>query len=87
MQEFNSIINDKVDVIIVSYNTGSLLFECINNVLLLENLGKIILVNNGNSLVDEVSINKITENNSKIKLISGHGNMGFAKACNTNCNN
>ena len=37
-----------VDVIIVSYYTGDVLFECIKSVGHLKHLNKIIIVNNGN---------------------------------------
>jgi len=87
MQEFTIKTEfSKVDIIIVSYYDGDILFQCINNLLLLKNLGQIILVNNGNSLVDEVRIHQIVESNSKITLLSGHGDVGFAKACNMGSN-
>jgi hypothetical protein len=49
MQEVSLITNNQVDIIIASQNTGSALLKCIDNLMLLENLGEIIVINNGSS--------------------------------------
>ena len=49
MQEVSLITNNQVDIIIVSQHTGSALLKCIDNLMLLENLGEIIVINNGSS--------------------------------------
>ena len=67
-----------VDVVIVSYFTGDILFKCLSNVLLLKNLRKLILVNNGNP----PEVESVLSSREDIQLITGHGNIGFAKACN-----
>jgi hypothetical protein len=76
-----------VDIIMVTYHTGEVLFESVNSILGLELLDRIIIVDNGNS---EDVLNRLTELSKKhprIKLISGHGNIGFSKACNLGAKN
>lgn len=71
-----------VDVVIVSYYTGDVLFECIKSVSDLKHLNKIIIVNNGNPLEVENKLSNLAKDNSKIIYVSGNGNIGFSKGCN-----
>jgi N-acetylglucosaminyl-diphospho-decaprenol L-rhamnosyltransferase len=70
----------KTDVILVNWNTGAYLKECVESLLHEEthNIGKIIIVDNNSS--DE-SIN-ILPKNKLIKVIKKKKNHGFGKACN-----
>ncbi|MBU3951293.1 MAG: glycosyltransferase family 2 protein [Proteobacteria bacterium] len=71
-----------ISIVIVSYHTGPVLFESISSVLAQEETGQLILVNNGNpnSVVD--ALQGKFGSDKRFELISGHGNIGFSKACN-----
>lgn len=71
-----------VDVVIVSYYTGDVLFECIKSVRETRGLNKIIIVNNGNPPEVENKLSSLAKDNSKITYLSGNGNIGFSKGCN-----
>lgn len=70
-----------VDVIIVSYHTGNVLFECIESVRKAHGLNKIIVVNNGNPDDVESKLFALSQTDFNIVYVSGHGNIGFSKAC------
>lgn len=70
-------------VIIVSYYTGSVLFACLKSVLRQEGLHELILVDNGNPPEVLSRLQQMTLTEPRLKIITGHGNVGFAKACNT----
>jgi len=69
----------KTSIIIVSYHTGPALDLCLHSVLRQEGLAEVILVDNGNPVG---VVEKITHHDSRITLITGQGNVGFAKGCN-----
>lgn len=71
-----------VSVIMVSYNTGPVLFRTIEAVLLQENLQELIVVDNGNSREVRARLKEWTEKETRISLITGQGNVGFAMGCN-----
>lgn len=71
-----------VDVIIITYYTGDVLFQCLDSASRLKNLGKIILVDNGNNAGILSRLNILVQDNPNILLVTGHGNIGFAKGCN-----
>ena len=71
-----------VDVIIVSYHTGDVLFDCIKSIKDARNLNKIVIVNNGNPPEIEDRLLALSQTDSNIIYITGHGNVGFAKGCN-----
>jgi len=76
-----------VDIIIVTFYTGQVLFECIDSILSLKELNEIIIVNNGNPGDVNSNIKNKANSNKKIKLLEGHGNIGFSKACNLGAEN
>lgn len=71
-----------ISVVIVSYRTGPILWESLKHALNAEGVGEVILVDNGNP--DDVSqrLQEMVSQNARLTLITGHGNIGFAKACN-----
>ena len=75
-----------ISAIVVTYYTGDELIYCIENLLLSSDINEIILVNNGNpeGFIDGIIQSFSSE---KIKLIDGHGNVGFAKGCNIGATN
>ena len=72
----------QVCVIVVSYQTGEVLFECLRAALREPGVSELIVVDNGNP--DEVvdRLNQIAYDDRRVVILSGHGNVGFAKACN-----
>jgi|TARA_Y100000310_G_scaffold342782_1_gene447409 hypothetical protein len=66
----------------VTYRTGPVLLQAINAVLDQSVKAELILVNNGNPPGVVEMLTRISDSDSRFKLISGHGNIGFAAACN-----
>ena len=66
-----------MDIIIVNWNAGSQLKDCINSLAGTENL-RIIVVDNASTDGSE----KFAVNNPKVNLICSNQNLGFGKACN-----
>lgn len=71
-----------VSVIMVSYNTGPVLFRSIEAALLQDNLKELIIVDNGNSRDVRARLKAWVEKEPRISLITGQGNVGFAMGCN-----
>ncbi len=71
-----------VSVIIVSYYTGPLLWRSLDAALSQEGVRDVILVDNGNWPATLASLVDMAALEPKLKLITGHGNVGFATACN-----
>ncbi|MGD8778209.1 MAG: glycosyltransferase family 2 protein [Ignavibacteria bacterium] len=72
-----------LDIIIVNWNSGSYLYNCINSVFNAKVdgflLGEIMVVDNAS---DDNSIELINNLELPIKVIKNSENLGFAKACN-----
>ncbi len=69
-------------VIMVTYNTGPVLYEAIASVLAQNAPIELILVNNGNPEDDVKKLAAEAQDNSRFKFITGQGNVGFSKGCN-----
>jgi GT2 family glycosyltransferase len=71
-----------ISAVVVTYNSGDILRACLTSLLASPACEGIILVNNGNpdKLLNELSA--WTEAEPRLKLITGHGNIGFGRACN-----
>ncbi len=71
-----------VSVVIVSYKTGPLLLRAIESVIAQPETGEIVLVDNGNppALIEQARL--YSEPDRPVRVLSGHGNIGFAAACN-----
>ena len=74
--------SSSISVIVVSYHTGPALWVCLNALLRQQGVAEIIIVNNGNPAEVEAKLAEAEQTHNKIKLLSQHGNVGFAKACN-----
>ena len=70
----------KIDIIIVNWNTGNYLKECVESLIKYNtnHIGQIIIVDNNSS---DQSVNSLS-NNKLIKIIKEKKNNGFGKACN-----
>ena len=74
--------SDHCSVIIVSYKTGSILIEGLQSVFLQKSIQQVILVDNGNSRTLMQQMNALADEEPRLEIITGNGNIGFAKACN-----
>ena len=81
-QRLSAQAKGKVSVIVVSYHTGPVLWRCIESVLAQHDLHELILINNGNPPSVKKRLTLIASEHPKFRCLSGHGNVGFAKACN-----
>jgi GT2 family glycosyltransferase len=72
----------EVSVIMVVFRTGPALFNAIPHVLAEPLVDEFIVVDNGSSPDDEVTLRQIAEREPRFRLIQGHGNIGFARGCN-----
>lgn len=69
-------------IIMVSYHTGPVLFEAIAGVLAQTAPVELCLVDNGNPPDIVTKLNGLAASDSRIRVITGHGNIGFSRACN-----
>ena len=71
-------------VVMVSYWTGEVLWEAIEAVLSpdQEGMTELILVDNGNSPEVAAELARRAQREPRLVLVTGHGNVGFARACN-----
>jgi len=71
-----------VSVVMVVFMTGPALFESISFVLAEERVGEFVIVDNGSPAEDEARLKQLAGNEPRVKLLTGHGNVGFARGCN-----
>lgn len=72
----------QVSIITVSYNTGPVLWRMIASALASTVPIELIVVDNGNPPDAAKKLADMAGAEPRLKLISGHGNVGFAKGCN-----
>jgi hypothetical protein len=71
-----------ISVIVVSYHTGSVLFDAINRILQQPCKVELILVNNGNSADVTNQLQLMAAATPHMIIINNAHNLGFSKACN-----
>lgn len=71
-----------VSIVVVTYQTGGSLELAIEKALSQKDLKELILVDNGNPEETLGWMRELEKENKKVTLLTGHGNVGFAKACN-----
>jgi GT2 family glycosyltransferase len=71
-----------VSVVMVVFMTGPALFESISFVLSEQRVGEFVIVDNGSPEEDEARLKQLAEAEPRVKLLTGHGNVGFARGCN-----
>ncbi|MEM7171153.1 MAG: glycosyltransferase family 2 protein [Pseudomonadota bacterium] len=71
-----------VSAIVVSYFTGPVLFRALEALLQQSELGEAVLVDNGNPPDVLESLHDRAQTDGRLRVISGHGNVGFAAGCN-----
>ena len=71
-----------LSAVIVSFQTGPALLESVRSVLRDPDIGEIVLVDNGNSPATRARLAELHGRDSRLRLLQGHGNIGFARGCN-----
>lgn len=69
-------------VVIVSYRTGPVLIDSLRAALDQEAVDTVVLVDNGNAAETRRAIDTLAAADGRLKVIRGHGNVGFARGCN-----
>lgn len=75
-------VEARISAVVVTYHSGDVLRGCLTNLLASPDCEEIVLVNNGNPDKVLSDLSAWTEVEPRLKLISGHGNVGFGRACN-----
>jgi len=73
------------DVVVVNYNAGSLLCDCIASVIS-EGAAHIIVVDNASVDGSTDALERANKNNPALTIIRNQRNLGFSKACNVGAN-
>ena len=71
-----------VSVVVVSYYTGPLLQRCLAATLAQPQVGELVVVDNGNWDRTRDDLTGLARDDARLRVLSGHGNIGFAAACN-----
>jgi N-acetylglucosaminyl-diphospho-decaprenol L-rhamnosyltransferase len=71
-----------VSVVTVTFRTGSALPEAVAAILAQPQVGELIVVNNGNPPAVLRWLSALAEDDGRVRVVSGHGNIGFAAGCN-----
>ncbi len=71
-----------VSAIVVSYHTGAILDQALDALLQAPELAELILVDNGNPPPVLAKLAERTKKEPRLRVLSGHGNLGFAAGCN-----
>jgi len=71
-----------ISVIMVSYMTGPALMEAVTAVLADRDIHELIVVDNGNTESARTRLAQLTAKHQHVRFLQGHGNIGFARACN-----
>ncbi|WP_298913354.1 glycosyltransferase family 2 protein [uncultured Algimonas sp.] len=72
----------RISVVMVSYRTGPALLDAVRAIGADPDIAELIVVDNGNSAADRVALLGTAQTTGKARLLQGHGNVGFARACN-----
>lgn len=73
---------EDVAVLIVTYRTGPILFECLGRLATIPGIAEIIVTDNGNSDADLAALRQWEAGGPGRKLLTGHGNIGFGAGIN-----
>ena len=78
----SNLLASSVSVVMVTYNTGAVLFEAIDCVLAQDLLSELVIIDNGNPPPVLCELKLRAEEDKRLQIYSGHGNVGFAAGCN-----
>lgn len=76
------VIAPSVSVVVVSYYTGPLLWRCVAAALGEPEVTEVIVVDNGNWDAARADLALMAEDEPRLRVIEGQGNVGFAAGCN-----
>jgi len=76
-----------VSIIIVTYYTGDALRLAVKSSLNQPECKELIIVDNGNPPAISAYFEQLRASDARVKILSGQGNIGFAKACNLGAKN
>lgn len=71
-----------VSVIMVVYMTGEALSESLDCVLRDPLVDEFVVVDNGSPRADQEALKRLAGRDDRVRLLSGHGNVGFARGAN-----
>lgn len=71
-----------LSVVMVVYMTGEALEESVACVLNDPLVDEFVIVDNGSNRVDAASLRNLADRDDRVKLLAGHGNVGFARGAN-----
>lgn len=74
--------NDQLCAIVVSFNTGNVLFDCLQALSNDPLCSQIIIVDNGNPAPVVEELTRRASLDPKLDLFHGYGNIGFGRGCN-----
>lgn len=69
-------------VVMVSYRTGPVLIDSLRAALEQEGVDGVVLVDNGNAAETRRAVDALAAGDARLRIIRGHGNVGFARGCN-----
>ncbi len=72
----------KVSVVMVVYRTGEALEQSLTCVLAESEVDELIIVDNGSTFTEAARLRGVAERDSRVVLLTGHGNIGFARGAN-----
>ncbi|MCF6274510.1 MAG: glycosyltransferase family 2 protein [Robiginitomaculum sp.] len=72
----------RISIVMVSYYTGPSLMESVPAVLADPDILELIIVDNGNTVSARQRLWALAKDERRIRLVQGHGNIGFGRACN-----
>jgi GT2 family glycosyltransferase/nucleoside-diphosphate-sugar epimerase len=75
-------MTENLSVVMISYHTGPSLWMALEAALAQAGLKELILVNNGNPTDVTQRLHRLAEIKPALKILDGHGNVGFARGCN-----
>jgi len=72
----------RISVVMVVYMTGEALEQSIDCVLADPLVDEFVIVDNGSSLPESTNLRSLVDRDSRVVLLGGHGNVGFARGAN-----
>lgn len=72
----------EISVVMVVFMTGPALFTSIARVLADPDVNDFVIVDNGSTEADQARLFAISQTDDRIRLLQGHGNIGFARGAN-----
>ena len=69
-------------IVMISYHTGPVLFASVKSALRQPHLSELIVVDNGNPPDVLARLQRLALSERCLRVLTGHGNIGFAAACN-----